>query len=126
MIEALLILFASQLAGEAAARFFTLAVPGPVIGMVLLLAGLRTRAALKPAEASVKTEPLGVATTFILANLSLLFVPAGVGIIAHLPVLASHGVGLLVALVLSTLLSLVVTALTFDKLARRFGGEERS
>jgi putative effector of murein hydrolase LrgA (UPF0299 family) len=125
MLEALLILFASQLAGEAAARFFSLAVPGPVIGMVLLLAGLRVRAAMRPDDASVKGAPLGVATTFILANLSLLFVPAGVGIIAHLPVLASHGVGLLAALVVSTLLSLVVTALTFDALAKRFAGEER-
>ncbi|MGL5117379.1 MAG: CidA/LrgA family protein [Beijerinckiaceae bacterium] len=126
MLEALLILFASQLAGEAAARLLALSVPGPVIGMVLLLLGLRIRAALRPDAMSVKSEPLGIATTFILANLSLLFVPAGVGIIAHLPVLASHGLGLLVALVVSTLLSLVVTALTFDTLAKRFGGEERS
>jgi putative effector of murein hydrolase LrgA (UPF0299 family) len=125
MIEALLLIFLCQLAGETAARLLSLPVPGPVIGMALLFIGLQARRLARPSAAEVKILPVGVVAAFLLANLSLLFVPAGVGILAHLPTLARHGIGLAAALVISTLLSLAVTALVFAALARRFGGEGR-
>ena len=56
------------------------------------------------------------------ALLALLFVPAGTGIISHLPTLVSHGVGLFVVLVASTALSLAATALVFVFVARRVDG----
>lgn len=123
MLEALLAILLCQLAGEAAARLLALPVPGPVIGMALLFAALQVRRFRRPDAAPAKETPLGAASAFLLANLSLLFVPAGVGIVAHGAVIASHGLGLAVALVLSTLISLAVTALVFAQLSRRFGGE---
>ena len=57
----------------------------------------------------------------LLAHLSLLFVPAGAGVIGRLDVLAAHGVALAVALVVSTALALVATVLTFAYVARRTG-----
>jgi len=122
MIEAFLLIFMCQLIGEAAARLFGLPVPGPVLGMALLFCILQARRAVRPASTPVTETPLGASAAFLLGNLSLLFVPAGVGIVAHLPLLARHGVGLFVALVVSTLLSLAVTALVFAGLSRRFGG----
>jgi holin-like protein len=83
MLEALTLLFACQLAGEALVRLSGLAFPGPVLGMALMLgivalAG-RTGAALD-----------GLADT-ILRNLSLLFVPAAVGVVQQLDLIASTG-----------------------------------
>ncbi|MCC2095553.1 MAG: CidA/LrgA family protein [Hyphomicrobiales bacterium] len=114
MIVALATLLLCQLAGEALARGLGLPVPGPVLGATLLLALLflreRTRAIL-PRE--INDGALDNAASLLLANLSLLFVPAGVGVIQNLQVLRSHGVALTLALIVSTILGLLVTAIVF-------------
>ncbi|KPF71872.1 hypothetical protein IP69_05230 [Bosea sp. AAP35] len=112
MIAALTLLLACQLVGEAGARLFDLPVPGPVIGMALLFLGLR----LRPAAAS-EGAPLAMVAGVLLAHLSLLFVPAGAGILRHAGSLVAHGPGLIVALIVSTALTLAVTALVFVKVA---------
>ncbi len=117
MLNAILILLSCQLAGEAISRGLGLPIPGPVIGMALLFAGLQLRARIWPDAPGVDAMPLGAVAAFLLANLSLLFVPAGAGIVSHAATLAAHGAGLAVALVASTALTLVVTALVFVKVA---------
>jgi holin-like protein len=128
MLEAILALFACQLMGEAIARGLGLPVPGPVLGMLLMFMALQiwywrkardTRAESASVPGIEKTS-LEVVSAFLLANLSLLFVPAGVGIISHIKILSAHGIGLVVALVLSTALSLAVTAIAFAKLSKIF------
>ena len=57
----------------------------------------------------------------LLAHLSLLFIPAGVGIVQRLDVFASYGFGLAVALVVSTVLTLIVTVATFLLVAHWIG-----
>lgn len=110
MIWPLAILLGCQLAGEVLVRIAGLPVPGPVAGMVLLLVGLLALPRLHAAVA-----PTG---NVILANLSLLFVPAGVGVVAHLDTLSTHGVGLMMAPVVSTVLALIAAVLTFRLVAR--------
>jgi putative effector of murein hydrolase LrgA (UPF0299 family) len=117
MIEAILILLGCQLVGETLTRGFGLPVPGPVFGMALLFAAVQVRARLRPDAPGVESLPLGAVATFLLANLSLLFVPAGAGITSHAATLSEHGVGLIAALVLSTAVTLAVTALVFVKVA---------
>ncbi|MCZ8043816.1 MAG: CidA/LrgA family protein [Beijerinckiaceae bacterium] len=116
MIPALTLLLACQLVGEALARLFAVPVPGPVIGMALLFLGLR----LRPA-AALDGTPLATVAGVLLAHLSLLFVPAGTGIVRHAASLAAHGPGLIVALTLSTALTLAVTAFVFVKVAALVG-----
>ena len=101
---ALLLLF--QLAGEVLVRLLGLPVPGPVAGMLLLFIGLVIRG-------SVPDEVATFANGF-LAHLSLLFVPAGVGIIVHVERLQGIWPIVLVALVASTLLAVAVTALALS------------
>jgi holin-like protein len=113
MIEAITAVLLCQLAGEGLARLLALPVPGPVIGLLMLFLGLVVRGRLKPDAAPVRETPLGALSAFLLAHLSLLFVPAGVGIVGQADVLARHGVGLILALVVSTAAALVVTALVF-------------
>ena len=113
MIQPLLALLACQLAGEAAARVLAVPLPGPVIGMLLMLALLLTL----PRFVTLM-RPLAEG---ILAHLSLLFVPAGVGVVGHVATLGSQAVALLVAVVLSTVLAIAAGALTFVAVARLTG-----
>lgn len=116
MILALTLLLACQLAGEALARLFALPVPGPVIGLALLFIGLRWRP-----SAALEGRPLATVAGVLLAHLSLLFVPAGTGIVRHAGSLLAHGPGLLAALLGSTALTLAVTAFVFVKVAALVG-----
>ena len=91
-----------QTLGEVIARGFGLPLPGPVIGMGLLVIALF--------EPRLRADVSAVAA-FLLEHLALLFVPVGVGVIVHLGLLADIGVRLLLVLVLSTWVGMVVTAL---------------
>ena len=117
MIPALTIILSFQLIGEVASRGLGLPLPGPVVGLVLLVLCCVIRPEL--------AEKLRGVAQGLLGHLSLFFVPAGVGVIAHLPTLAQHGIGLALALVGSTVLAIAAGALTFAAVARMTGaGDE--
>ena len=110
MLAALAALLICQLAGEAIVRVVALPVPGPVVGMLFLFLLLLFRAPLPPS--------LGDTADGLLKHLSLLFVPAGVGVVQHLDRLGSDGLPLIAVVVLATIITLAVTALVFEGLAR--------
>ncbi len=116
VIRALTLLLLYQLGGETLSRAFALAVPGPVIGLAALFVTLL----LVPRLA----DTLRATTRGLLGHLSLLFVPAGVGVVAHLDTLAQYGPGLILALVLSTVLALLVSVGTFLLVVRLSGGAD--
>jgi putative effector of murein hydrolase LrgA (UPF0299 family) len=117
MLGALVLLLGCQLAGDAAARAAGLPLPGPVIGMVLLFALLLLRERVQPHAPPADRTALGLVAAWLLANLSVLFVPAGTGVVQQGAVLLRYGPGLLVALVVSTLLTLAVTGWVFALVA---------
>ena len=106
-----------QLVGEVLARAFSLPLPGPVIGMLLLMPALGWR----PLR-----EPVTEVARVLLAHLSLLFVPVGVGVITHLDLVARFGLQLLVVIVLSTWIGMTVTALTLRRLLGAEAAREAS
>ena len=110
MIAALTTLLVFQLLGEALVRTLGLPVPGPVLGLALLLPVLAWR---PPVLAMVRPT-----AQTLLQHLSLLFVPAGVGVMLHLQRLGDEALAIGVALVLSTWIGLVVAALTMQALMR--------
>lgn len=110
MVRGLTILFLCQLAGEAIVRGFDIAFPGPVLGMALLLAGMAAVGRTGPA--------LDEAADGILRNLSLLFVPAAVGVMQQAGLIAAHWLAIAAAVVISTVLTLIVTVVTFRAVAR--------
>jgi holin-like protein len=110
MIGAFLILLVCQVLGELAARLLGLPVPGPVIGTVLLLAVFMARGG--------PTEPVRDVARGLLLNLSLLFVPAGVGIMQYGERLMAEGLAIFTALIGSTILTIAVTAGVFRLVAR--------
>jgi putative effector of murein hydrolase LrgA (UPF0299 family) len=114
MIASLSLILLCQLAGEVIVRGLVLPMPGPVIGLVLLLVLLLARDRF----ASLRRGPLhgdGVesASRGLLANLSLLFVPAGVGVVQKLDLVAQHGIAIAGVLVISVVVTLLVTVATF-------------
>lgn len=116
-LTALAILLMFQCLGEGAAHLFALSVPGPVIGMLLLLVSLLSWPRLADL---METTCWG-----ILQHLSLLFVPAGVGVIAAAAQLQGDYAAILVALVISTTLAIAVCALVTNwalKIQRRRQG----
>ncbi|NML13574.1 CidA/LrgA family protein [Azohydromonas caseinilytica] len=109
-LRGLALLLLLQALGEILARAFALPLPGPVLGLALLLPALR----LPPVR-----EPVAAAADMLLTHLSLLFVPVGVGVITHLGLLSQYGLKLLVAIVLSTWIGMAVTALVLRALLKR-------
>lgn len=123
MIAALTTILLCQLAGEAVARGIHLPVPGPVLGLVLMLLLLALRDRFRTHLPAALTGPqLETTGRTILAHLSLLFVPAGVGVVQRLSVFGDHAVALGITLVASTVAALVATLLTF-KLVLRLTGD---
>ncbi len=104
-----------QCAGEALVWATGASVPGPVAGMGLLLIALRLRGGR-----DVEPErPLAVAGDGLARHLSLLFVPAGVGVMLHAGRLVDEGVAIGIALVVSTVLALAAGGLVFQAMIRR-------
>ena len=108
-LQGLTWLLALQSLGELLSRGLQLPFPGPVIGMVLLLVALRWQ--------PVRTSVAAVAE-FLLAHLSLLFVPVGVGVMTHLGLFSRYGLRMVLIIVLSTWVGLAVTALVLRALMR--------
>ena len=112
MLRAIVLLLSCQLAGEMIHRSTGLALPGAVIGMVLLLGWL----ALVPRE----RPGLVAVSGWLTAHLAVMFVPAAVGLVDEGAVLSRYGPELVAATVVSTVLTLAVTALVFRWALVRF------
>jgi holin-like protein len=88
--------------------------PGPVLGLLFLLLLLlaRDRFALL-AMGPLSGDGVENASRVLLANLSLLFVPAGVGVVQKLDLLAEHGIAIIIVLAISVVVTLLATVATF-------------
>jgi holin-like protein len=113
MLRPLLLLIVLQFLGEAIVRILAVPVPGPVVGLTALV-GL---CAVWPSVFGFVEDTAEA----LLKHLSLLFVPAGVGVLQHLGLLAREWWPIAGVLVLSTAITLIATALTFQWLARPAG-----
>ncbi len=109
MLAAISILLVFQLIGEVIALAFSLPVPGPVIGMALLFAALVLRRQI-PGQLQHTAHSL-------LQHLSLLFVPAGTGVMLHTQRLTNEWLPIVASLLISTVLGLAVTAVVMSALA---------
>jgi holin-like protein len=119
VLNALTLLILCQFVGEIAARGLALPLPGPVVGLLLLLAGLilRERITRRGPGQELKATAAG-----LLGNLGLLFVPAGVGVVTQLDVLGRNWLPIAVAILISTFLGLAVTGWVMQRLARAEDG----
>ena len=115
MIAALTWLLLYQLVGEVIARVLSLPVPGPVIGMALLFCTLVIRGHLgHPMPAAMQHT-----ANTLLQHLSLLFVPAGTGVMIYLQLIAEEWLPITAALIVSTIGAMIVTGLVLNGLTHR-------
>ena len=112
MSGAFALLLVCQLAGEALHRLTGLPLPGSVIGLGLLLLWL----------AVTRQEPLGLAkiSGWLAAHMPLMFVPAAVGLMEEGQLVRQHGLVIVLAMVVSTVLTIGVAAFVFDWAVKRF------
>ncbi|MGD9833033.1 MAG: CidA/LrgA family protein [Piscinibacter sp.] len=103
-------LLLAQSAGEALVRLAGAPLPGPVLGLLLMLAALRWA----PVQRHV-----GAAADALLAHLSLLFVPVGVGVMTHFALISQYGARMLLVIVVATWAGMAVTALVLRALLPR-------
>lgn len=114
LIMGMSVLLSCQFLGELVARGLILPVPGPVIGMLILLVGLMIRGKVP--------DSLRMTGEGLLRYLTLLFVPAGVGLMVHVELIGLDLWPILVTLVVSTAVTLGVTGWLLERLNRRQGG----
>jgi len=103
-------LLLAQSAGEALVRLAGAPLPGPVLGLLLMLVALRWA----PVQRHV-----GAAADALLAHLSLLFVPVGVGVMTHFALIWQYGARMLLVIVVATWAGMAVTALVLRALLPR-------
>lgn len=103
MIAGLVQILLFQGLGELASRFLLPFIPGPVLGLVLLLCYLAVRGSVP--------ESVNLVAAALVQHLGLLFVPAAVGVVLFWPQLRSHALAIAVALVASVVLAIAVPAL---------------
>jgi len=108
MLESIALLLLCQLLGELIVIFLNIPVPGPVVGMILLFTGLVIFGEIP--------DKLSNTANSLLEQFSLLFVPAGVGVMTHLTLLGEQWIPLSTSLIISTLLTIAVTALLMQYL----------
>ncbi|MCC9621461.1 CidA/LrgA family protein [Thalassospira sp. MA62] len=108
MIAAFALILVCQLFGEILSELFSLPIPGPVIGLVFLFIGLL----IKRHPPKVLTD----AADNLLTHFSLLFVPAGVGVITQIDRLKGEWLPIAAALIISTLLAMVLTTIVMTRL----------
>jgi holin-like protein len=105
MLQSFVLVLGFQLIGEVFVRILPIGIPGPVIGMTLLAIACIASPGLRHACEKASAALLG--------NLSLLFLPAAVGVVQFLPLIRTEGLAIGVAILVSTALAIAVTALTF-------------
>jgi holin-like protein len=110
MLNGLTLLLVVQLVGEGVARGLKLPVPGPVVGLLLTLFLLKAVPQVR--------QMLGEAANGLLSHLSLLFIPAGVGVVMYVRELAQDLVPIAIAIIVSTIVGLGVTAWVAQRLLR--------
>jgi len=114
MIASLSLILLCQLAGEVIVRGLGLPMPGPVVGLLFLLLLLLARDRFVAlARGPLQQDGVENASRGLLAHLSLLFVPAGVGVVQKLDLVAEHGIAVAAVLAISVVVTLLVTVATF-------------
>ena len=123
MLRAIFIIFFYQLLGEALKKFFEMRIPGPVIGLILLLITLIFLKRYKTrAINNLKSDVLNT-SNYILSYLSLLFVPIGVGVVMHLSYLENNLFKVLIIIFISTILTIGITAFLMEKINKRINNK---
>lgn len=125
MLRSIFVIFFFQLLGEFLKKFFEMRIPGPVLGLILLLVTLIfLKKFKKTAIVNLKADVINT-SNYILSYLSLLFVPIGVGVVMHLSYLENNLFRVLIIVFISTILTIGGTAFLMEKINRKLIKNDR-
>jgi len=116
MLESIFYIFLFQLVGEMVQKYFALTIPGPVIGLVLLLSALLILGRNKTAFKLKLEKGLTTTSEYLLSHLPLLFVPIGVGVVMHVSFLEDQLLRVLLVIFVGTILTVGFTAFVMEKI----------
>jgi holin-like protein len=125
MLKSIFIIFLFQLIGESIQKYFELTIPGPVIGLILLLISFILLKNSKNIFVNKAKNEIVSTATHISNYLSLLFVPIGVGVVMHLSYLEKNYIEVLGVIFFSTILTIGFTALVMEAINNRFKKNDR-
>ena len=118
MLKGIFIIFFFQLIGEVVKQYFVLLIPGPVVGLILLLMTFICTQGLTSPTIGILTKSIFQSADGILRYLSLLFIPIGVGVIMHLQYLENNILSVMAIILIGTVTSLGLTAVLFERLTK--------
>jgi holin-like protein len=125
MLRSIFIIFFFQLMGEAVKKIFEIRIPGPVIGLILLLITLILLKRIKTKSVSNLKKEVADTSTYILRYLSFLFVPIGVGVVMHFSYLENNLSKVLFIIFISTILTIGITAFLMDRMNKIINKNDR-
>jgi holin-like protein len=117
MLNSIFTIFLFQLIGEFIQKFTDISIPGPVIGLILLLSVLLIRGKFFIKFPIIENDLVDFSERF-LAYLPLLFIPVGVGVVMHLSLLEENLISVISIIILGTLLTLALTGFIMEKLLK--------
>ena len=115
MLKSLFIIFFYQLLGEAIQKIFEINIPGPVIGLILLLLSF-IFFSKRLTQSKKMIKEISVTSNQIINYLSLLFVPIGVGVVMHINYLGDNLFKIFSIITIGTLATLIFTAFVMEKI----------
>ena len=116
MLKSIFIIFLFQLIGESIQKYFEITIPGPVIGLILLLFTFILLKRSSSIFIKKTQEEISSTSTYITSYLSLLFVPIGVGVVMHLSYLEKNYIEVLGVIFFSTIFTIGFTAVLMEKI----------
>ena len=117
MLNSIFTIFLFQLVGEFIQKFFEISIPGPVIGLILLLTVLLIKNKYSNAPTNLENDLMRSCQN-LLNYLPLLFIPVGVGVVMHLSLLEENLISVISIIILGTLLTLALTGFIMEKLLK--------
>ena len=116
MLACIAVFLLLQIIGESISLLLNLPIPGPVLGMVMMLICLILKYGL--------IEEVRPTANILLAHLALLFVPAGIGVIRQTERITSEWLAITLVNVLGTAITMLVTAFTIQWAAKYLGVDD--
>jgi len=111
----LMIIFMISLVGEGISSVFHLPVPGSIIGLVLLFLALQFKL--------LRLRHISMVGNFLLANMTILFLPPAVGIMDKFQVIAPYLLPIMLIVLGAIVLNVCVIAVVVQLLKTRFEGD---
>lgn len=111
----LMIIFSISLIGEGISYLFHLPIPGSIIGLIFLFLALQFK--------MLRLRHVSMVGNFLLANMTILFLPPAVGIMDKFHVIAPYLLPIVLIIVGAIIINVIVIAVVVHLIKNRFEGD---